>query len=313
VTGGLRWTQEDKEFEGKQRDLNSLGAQLGVPAAAFPDPTDLSRLYPLGVQEQDFDNISLMTSAEYHFSDGIFAYASYSQGFKGGGWDTRLTGPELVAPDFSEEEADTYELGLKSQLLDNTLRLNMALFYTEYENLQLIIQRGISPLTANAGESEISGFEAELIYFPMDALEISANYGWTDAEYTRLDARANQVGINLDNKFNNTPEHSATVALDYQQDLNSGASLRWHLDVSWKDEVYNDAVNTESLKQDAMTLVSASLRFNSADDAWYASLGVQNLTDEEYIVSGFNQPGVGFTYQTLGRPREVYLTVGTRF
>lgn len=313
LTGGIRWTREDKEFEGKQRDLNGLSAQLGVPAAAFPDPTDLNRLYPLGKQEQDFNNVSITLSADYHIDDDIFAYASYSQGFKGGGWDTRLTGPELLAPDFSEEEAETYELGLKSQFLDNSLRLNMALFYTQYENLQLIIQRGISPLTANAGESEITGFEAELVYFPVDELEVSANYGWTDAEYTKLDDRAKQVGINVDNKFNNTPEHSLNLAMDYRQDLSSGGDVRWHLDVSWKDDTYNDAVNTESLKQDAMALVNASINFNSPDERWYVGLGIQNLTDKDYIVSGFHQPGVGFTYQTLGRPREAYVNVGMHF
>jgi iron complex outermembrane receptor protein len=313
VTGGLRWTREDKEFVGRQRDLNGLSAQLGVPPEAFPDPNDLTRLYPLGTQEQDFSNVSLLVSAEYHFSDEVFGYVSYSQGFKGGGWDTRLTGPELVAPEFAEEEADTFEVGFKSQLLDNSLRLNAAAFYTEHENLQLIIQRGISPLTANAGESEIKGLELDFTWLPTENLEVVGSYGWTDAEYTKLDERANQVGIFLSNEFNNTPEHSAALSVDYTQYLASKGSLNWHIDYTWKDDQFNDAVNTPELQQEAFGLVGVSLTYTSADERWYLGAGVQNLTDKEYIMSGFNQPGVGFIYQTMGRPREAWVNLGMKF
>jgi len=315
VTAGVRFTEEEKEFDGRQRDLNDLNAQLGVPPEAFPDPNGpdgTTRLFPLGVQEADFSDTAVRVGFEYRLSDSVFSYISYAEGFKGGGWDTRLTGPELVAPDFAPEEAETIEIGLKSQFFDDRLRLNAAIFDTDYSNLQLIIQRGISPLTANAGESEISGAEIDVSWLPTDALEITGSYGYIDARYTELDARANEVGIFLDNEFNNTPENQFAVAVDYRQDLSGGNQLRWHADYTWRDDHFNDAVNTPQLEQEAFGLLNAALRYESAED-WFAGAGVHNATDEEYIMSGFQQPGVGFIYQTLGRPRECFFELGMSF
>ncbi len=313
VTLGARVTREEKEFTGGQTDRNDLSAKFGVPLAAFPDPTDTTRLFPLGEQEQDFDDTSIRLGTEYRFSDSLFAYVSFSQGFKAGGWDTRLTGPELVAPDFEEENVESYEIGLKSDWFDNTLRINLAAFHTDYENLQLVIQRGISPLTANAGESEIDGFEVDFQWLATDNLQVTGSLGWIDAEYTKLDARANAVGIFLDNEFNNTPEKVASIAFDYNQPLASGASLAIHLDYAWKDDHFNDAVNTPELAEDAFGLTNLSIRYNSPDERWHATLGVQNLTDEDYVMSGFNQPGVGYIIKTIGRPREWWLTLGMDF
>lgn len=313
VTLGVRATREEKEFTGGQTDRNDLSAKFGVPLAAFPDPTDTTRLFPLGEQEQDFDDTSIRVGTEYRFSESLFAYFSFSQGFKAGGWDTRLTGPELVAPDFEEENVESYEIGLKSDWFDNTLRVNVAAFRTDYENLQLVIQRGISPLTANAGESEIDGVEVDFQWLATDKLQVTGSLGWIDAEYTKLDSRANDVGIFLDNEFNNTPEKVASIALDYNQPLASGASLALHLDYAWKDDHFNDAVNTPELAEDAFGLTNVSIRYNSPDERWYATLGVQNLTDEDYVMSGFNQPGVGYIIKTIGRPREWWLTLGMDF
>lgn len=313
ITLGARVTREEKEFVGGQTDRNDLSAKFGVPLAAFPDPTDTTRLFPLGKQEQDFDDTSIRVGSEYRFSESIFAYVSFSQGFKAGGWDTRLTGPELVAPDFEEENVESYEIGLKSDWFDNTLRINLAAFHTDYENLQLVIQRGISPLTANAGESDIDGFEVDFQWLATDNLQVTGSMGWIDAEYTELDSRANDVGVFLDSEFNNTPERVASLALDYSQPLSSGGSMAVHLDYSWKDDHFNDAVNTPALAQDAFGLTNLSVRYNSPEEKWHATLGVQNLTDEDYVMSGFNQPGVGYIIKTIGRPREWWLTLGMDF
>lgn len=313
VTVGVRFTREEKEFTGGQRDLNALNFQLGTPLTNFPVPSDPTILYPPGLNTQEFDDSSIRVGTEYAFTDDIFAYVSYAEGFKAGGWDTRLTGPELAPLEFEPETASTIEVGLKSEWFDQTLRLNLAYFMTDYENLQLVIQRGISPLTANAGQSEISGVEAEFAWAPTDDWLISGGYGWIDAEYTELDARANQVGIFLTNRFNNTPENEFYLAVDFDQQLSGGGRIAWHADYSWRDETFNDAVNTPQLQQDAYGLLGLSARYFTAGDKWYVGLGVTNATDEEYIYSGFNQPGVGFIYEVLGRPREAYVTLGANF
>ena len=146
---------------------------------------------------------------------------------------------------------------MKSEWLGRTLRLNVAAFQTDYTDLQLIIQQGISPLTTNAGKSEIEGVELELQWAPTSALLIGASYGWIDAKYTELDAAANSSGIFLANKFNNTPENTFSFTADYTHGLSGGAALGWHFGYSWKDDAFNDALNTPLLFQESFGLLSA--------------------------------------------------------
>lgn len=313
VTLGARYTKEDKEFQGGQRDRNALAFNLGLPLSLHPNPADPTLYFPPGKLEQDFSNTSIRAGTEYRFTDDLFVYASYAEGFKSGGWDTRLTSPRLEVPGFRPEFAETYEIGLKSEWLDRSLRLNIAAFRTDYTDLQLIIQRGISPLTTNAGKSEIEGVELEMQWAPVSGLLVGASYGWIDAKYTQLDAAANSSGIFLSNEFNNTPENTFSLSVDYAQDLSEGAALGWHLGYSWRDDVFNDATNTPLLFQESYGLLSASLTYTSSSKAWDIGIGAENLTDEEYVMSGFNQPGVGYTIATIGRPREWWGRVQVRF
>jgi iron complex outermembrane receptor protein len=304
VTLGIRYTKENKSFNGRQHDRNSLPIKLGAPPGIFPDPTDLTLYFPPGELKQDYANTSLRAGTEYRFTDDIFGYVSYSEGFKAGGWDTRLTSPVLVVPGFRPETAKVYEAGLKAEWLAHTLRTNLALYHTDYRDLQLIIQKGISPLTTNAGESRIRGAEAEVQWLPLPALMLNLTYGLIDAEYTRLDPAANASGIFLSNRFANTPRSSVSLAADYTQKLRGGSSLAWHADYSWHSDVYNDATNTPILHQDAFGLLAAGLTWTDADGKWSIGVGGENLTDEEHLVTGFNQPGVGYTIAAWGAPRE---------
>jgi len=312
VTLGARYTDEDKRFNGGQRDRDALAFNLGLPAALHPVPSNPTIYFPPGELRQDFSNTSIRLGTELRFSDEVFGYISFAQGFKAGGWDTRLTAPVLVVPPFREEKADTTEIGIKSELADRRVRLNVAAFFTKYDDLQLIIQRGISPLTTNAGKSEIKGAEAELEWAATDALRISANYGWIDAEYTQLDAAANTSGIFLSNKFSNTPENSFSLALDFNQPL-GGGTLGWHADYAWKDDTFNDAVNTPELLQKAFGLLGVSVTYHAPDDKWSLAVGGQNLTDEEYTMSGFNQPGIGYILATRGMPRTWFAKLSLNF
>ena len=91
--------RRDKEFYGRQRDRNALAFNLGLPLELHPDPSDPTLYFPPGKLEQDFSNTSIRLGTEYSFSDDVFVYASYAEGFKSGGWDTRLTAPDSKCPD----------------------------------------------------------------------------------------------------------------------------------------------------------------------------------------------------------------------
>lgn len=313
VTLGLRYTEEDKEFEGQQRELNDFASKfLGLPAAAFPDPTDTTRLYPLGVQSKSFSDVTTKFGIEYRLTDDLFSYASFSEGFKSGGWTTRLLVPESpdpnLAPEFDEETATTYEIGIKSEWLDRAVQLNVAGFFTDYEDIQVTVQRGISPTFDNAGSGEILGFEAELVALLTDDFSLSGSLGYIDAEYTGLELFVDP-NLDIDDKFVNTPEWAAHISAEYVMGLANGGRLTGRLDYSYKDEIANDAVNTTLLIADPTHLLNASLTYTAPGEKWELTAGGRNITDERFIYGGFLQPGIGFTTANFSRPAEWFLTL----
>ncbi len=310
ATFGVRYTKENKEFEGGQRDLNMFPARTGSLAAAHPDPDDLTRIYPIGVQTKGFDDLSVKLGVEYRFSESTFGYASYSEGFKSGGWTTRLLVPETpnpnVAPEFDEEEATSYELGIKSQLLDNRLQLNGAVFFTDYTNIQVTVQRGVSPTFDNAGDGEIQGAELGFVALPAENWFITGSIGYLDAQYTDLDPLVDP-NLTSGDKFVNTPDWATHLALEYSLPLSNGSQLRFHVDHSYKSTVANDAVNTPSLVADSVNLYHAYMSFVTPSQDFTITFGGRNLSDERYIYSGFAHP-IGFTSANYSRPREWYVT-----
>ena len=315
LTAGVRYTDEDKEFEGRQRDLNSLPVKTGFPLALFPDPNDLTRLYPLGVNKRNFTDTSIRLGAQYRFTDQVLAYTSYSEGFKSGGFTTRLLVPEVAivngvpvpgpAPDFDPETAQTYEVGLKSQLFDQRLQLNLAVFDTRYDDIQVTVQRGISPTFENAGDGKITGAELELQSVLGSNLQLSGSIGYLDARYSRLEPGSL---IELGDDFVNSPEWSTNLSADYSLQLGRG-ELRLHGDWTNRSKVANDAVNNPLFVQSSVNLYNASLAFAPTGGNWEVILGGRNLSDERYIVSGFQNDGIGVSTAVFSRPREWYLTV----
>lgn len=307
LTAGVRYTRDEKQFAGQQRDLNSLANKLGFPLAGQPDPTDTTLYFPAGTNKLAFSNVSFKAGINYQITDRVLTYGTYSQGFKSGGWTTRATVPILTAPTFDPEEADTFEVGLKGQFLDRRLQTNIAGFFTKYKDLQVTVYSGISPVTLNAAQSEIKGIEGELVFIPTDGLTLAATFGYIDAKYTQKDA-----GTILGDKFVNTPEFAASFNIDYIVPLASGASILLHGDYAYKSSIARDGENTPELITPATHVLGALVSYRSGAE-WHADVGVTNLTDERFIVSGQNQSGIGYIGGTYNRPREWYVRVGFKF
>jgi len=312
ATFGIRYTKEDKEFEGKQRELNEFGIKVGFPAALFPDQTDLTRVYPLGKNTLSFTDTSVHLGLEYHVADDVMAYASYSQGFKSGGWTTRLTVPEPgnIPPTFEPEEADSYEIGIKSRFWDGTAQVNAAAFYTDYDNIQVTVNRGLSPFFENAAKGEISGLEVEGQFIVAEDLYVNASLGYINARYTELDEGA---AFSKDDKFVNTPDFSSSLGLRYHYALNSGAEWVWMADWAFRTETANITDNTPGTNQPAYHLVNASLKYVSVDGNWDIALRGENITDNRIIVTGFKNNDVGTTQVVYNAPRMWSLNLSFRY
>jgi iron complex outermembrane receptor protein len=328
VTFGARYTEETKYFTGGQSDLNNfVNAFLGVPAFLFPDPADTRLLFPIGRNRRDFDNTSLRVGAEYKLLPDVLAYASYAQGYKSGGWTTRLAVPVAVSvgagapvdpsrpPQHDPEEADTYEIGLKSELFDRRMRINTAIFRTDYTDMQIVSAPGFAfgaPWFFNAGEARIQGVEIEADAKATAALLLNASIGYLDAEYTALSDVAIAGGLTLDKKLVNVPKWSATLGGTYTFELANAADFAVHADYSYRDEMARDTNNTPLLISDSYRILNATLSYGPRDGRWQIVLGGENLTDERFNITGNNNPGVGAISATFNAPRTWYLSFKVR-
>jgi iron complex outermembrane receptor protein len=259
-----------------------------------------------------------MLNFAFEWSDELMTYLSYSEGFKSGGFVQRVFPPKTEVPFFKPETATVYELGFKWLGAAGRVRLNGAIFHTDYQDLQIEVNDGIAPVTRNAAQADIDGFELELTAIPADGWLIQAGVGYLDAEYTSLDPNENFTtdlrSLTLDSKLVNTPEWSGNLGIQYALGFTDGGQLITRADLSYIDDHYKDALNFPQLLQESYKLLDAYVTYVSAQTSWELSLFGKNLTDETYIVSGFaNGLTQGRVTANLGRPREWGIALTYRF
>ena len=163
MTAGLRYTREDRDYLPDQFIQEMpLG---GLPFPCFNSDASTKtceigdRVVPLETVNNSISETTPMFNISYNLRDDLMVYATYSEGFKVGGYTQRIFPPEPSLPTFDPEYVKSYELGAKTELLENTLRANLSIFTTDYSDLQLLIAEPsrVGPYTANAGEA-LSGF-----------------------------------------------------------------------------------------------------------------------------------------------------------
>ncbi|MCC6829175.1 MAG: TonB-dependent receptor [Novosphingobium sp.] len=319
LTGGIRWTQDQKSFSNANQYVVEAGFLTGAPFN--PDGSGLQDgdplMGPLGQTSTIKDRAwTPMASLSYRWSRDVLTYLSYSKGFKGGGFTQRVFPPFAFIPSFKPETSETYEAGIKTDLLDRRVRLNAAVFLNNYNNLQITVNDptlGFAPIIQNAARARIKGVELELQARPTDALRIEAGLGYLDAKYTKVDIRALNAGVSTDSHLQNAPKWTLSAGASYEFALGDAGKLTPRVDWSYRSRVYNDAVNTPGLVQDGYHLVNASIGYADGSDRWKVNLGVKNLTKEIYLGSGYADSFGGILEGVYGRPREWYLSAGYKF
>ncbi|MEH6581061.1 MAG: TonB-dependent receptor [Halioglobus sp.] len=264
---------------------------------------------PTGVVEDDEEWSEFTPKAvlEYNWDVGM-AYLSYSRGFKSGGFSY----PYVVGFSDSSVDAevlDMWELGMKADLVDNTLRLNGALYFYDYSDLQVNRNAGLVPGVGvvipveNAGGAEIIGLEMDLTWVATDSLTLTAGFNAMDTEYTDYDATPSVYNtenfpgpavetVDYDAKGDDmirAPDFSAYISANYEFTMASGAYMPLNITYSHKGDYNFDLIpgdesnSIDEYQSDSYELLNARLGFHSADDSWRVALWGKNLTDEEYF------------------------------
>ncbi|MEM6483839.1 MAG: TonB-dependent receptor [Pseudomonadota bacterium] len=332
VTVGGRYTDETKLFDPDQfvgpnligiPYTDSAGACVvqdeganiaaGNPGfvATIPGENCPVRQLPLGENERNTTEFNPMVNVAYQVSDELMTYATYSEGFRSGGFVQRVFPPLPSVFSFDPEFVDSYEIGAKYRSEDGALTLNVAAFFMDYTDIQVRteIPGFVGELEDNIGDAEIKGFEVEAIVGLTNSTILEFAYGYTDAEYTAIRVEPGLSStVGLDDSFDHVPEHSASAALSSEFSMESGASIVARLDVSYQSEYANDPDNSAEIFTPEVTLVNASVRWYSADGKYQFTLGGKNLTDDEYLRTGYQNEAIGHIERLYDRGIQWYLS-----
>lgn len=324
LTVGVRYTDETKKFTPDQYIIQNYFAGSGHPMLDAPFMQAGERILPYLEKKVDADETTPMVNLRWQVTDDLMTYATYAEGFKSGGFSQRVFPPQVAGatappgtadidliPSFDPESVDSYEWGFKYNNADSSLRINGALFYTEYDDFQIQVFTSVAPVTKNAAEVEISGGELEMAWIPAESWLFETSVGVVDAEYSDMDEAETLISEN--NDLERVPETTFSASLSKDFSLGSNGNVRARIDYSWRDEQFMDTFNTAEIKQDDYQLINANIAWWSADNRYSATLGVNNLDDEDYLISGI----VGDAFQSyegvFARGREYYLTLRYEF
>ena len=205
VSLGARYIYEEKKACGNQRlDLVGVGlvttVSYGSTTHGLCNPDD-PFYSPVGTDtitgeifrvtgEDDWDEITPRVAVSYAIEQGIL-FASYTEGFRSGGFNGRATTPASLGP-YEPETVKSWEVGAKTQWFDNRLQVNVTAFFTDYEDKQedVVFPDPVAvtqTLVQNASDATMDGVELEVIAIPIDGLTLSAAYGYLDASYDEWD------------------------------------------------------------------------------------------------------------------------------
>jgi iron complex outermembrane receptor protein len=327
VSAGVRYSDELKDYTHRRHNPDYSDV-AGSPAdPGFPINVRVSNLDGATARFEDTRS-DWRVAVDYGVGDSAMVYASAATGYKSGGVNPRPFFIEQLNV-FNPETMVSYEFGFKSTLADNTVRLNAAVFTTDYEDIQLtLVECEVPPFIdpdgiaapcakpANVGNADVSGIELELEWFATENLLVDGSISTIDFEYASVDAAAltGSPIAPLDMITPYTPELKWAVGVQYGVDLDSGGRFNIRLDTSFQDEVYTSATNDPLNLIEDYTLSNAKLWWQSADDEWDLGLEIRNLTDKLYYHSLFDQHlSVGQVQAQPAMPRTWLVSATRRF
>lgn len=299
LIAGLRWTEDEKEFEfipGVGFTHNPADADAATAALLFSGLVGGDGLPKTTEDDGDWSgNLEI----NWRPGDSTLVYAKVSRGHKAGGFNGGAVAGYTAADVIYDSELPvTYEAGIKTAVFDQSLRINASLFYTDYKDFQTYQQTGLDLRLFNV-DAEITGAEIELIANPMEGLEMLFGASLLDAD--QLDVPGPD-GIQ-DRPMPNAPDLSLNGLVRYEWDAFDG-SMAVQLDFNWVDERSLNAIDAPALTGDDYFVANAKLGFTSSEEKWHAEVWVKNLNDEEYFPTVFDLAATtGSTISVPAPPR----------
>lgn len=300
LTGGLRYNRETK---GLTQLNNRFAPSTGLyqcnttSTAVVTDPMQCAV-----TRRATFEGWSWLASISNQITDDVLLYAKISQGFKGGGFDTRP-----IAPPFQPEKAREIEVGMKGRLLDGLLRTNIAAYTTRYSNKQ---ETAIVPvgnvntvLTTNAARARIRGFEADVTLQPAQGLSLGGTVAYLDGKYNSYPTALNRLNQVVDASGEHFPNPPWTYTLNARyQFFAPNARIAMQADWSWAagarptprlvDQALPVALVDELVRSD-VGLLNLRLDYTIESADVTIALFATNALNKKYQILGSTRAGGG--------------------
>ena len=298
ATVGLRYSYNEKEFSVRfPTNENLLGPVILVP----PSAADLQALGTPDAdgtltRTDDWSALQPRFVLDYAITGDLNGYASITNGFKSGGFNQLALGPG-----FDEETIWSYEVGLKGSAADGRVRFDLAAFYYEYDDLQVLVEvDGLpAPVTDNAATAIGKGVEAQVDARITEAFTLSGGVSVQEAEYDEFTAPG---GTDLSgNALVRTPDFSASVIGDFRQPIGTREVFA-RAEYSYRDDVFFTPDNTAFASQDGYSLLNLSAGVSFDEGRWTISAFGTNVTGEEFLIDASTVvPGL-LQYTQRGEP-----------
>jgi outer membrane receptor protein involved in Fe transport len=295
------------------------GVNPNVGICTSEDPACIGGLGVLPVEgSRDKTQFSPEVKFVWSTRNDHLLYLSWSEGFKSGSFDFRANNKNFYTDmassfEFDDEEASNIEAGAKFLLAGGAMELNMAAFYTEYDDLQISIFDGVLGFNVgNAASAEIKGFEMDMRWAATDYLTISGGFAIMDFEFTDFENGQCYFGATPDTDLNGdgVPELCSytgnsnqmvsdlqgNLAFDFRAPVGSSLEIGALFDVFYTSEYDASATFDPALVQDAYTMLNARLSLGGQSGRWELAVLAKNLTDEKFLSFGGDTPLAGSTF-----------------
>jgi iron complex outermembrane recepter protein len=304
ATAGARFTADIRSFKNVGHQQN--GVPLVYPLPGNFNPSLFDTLFTAGstsfvadAPQKTFSAFTPKLGVQYQLTPGALAYASFSQGFKSGGYDLRATTLNGSVTPYQPQTITAYEVGWKSSFLKNHVTANLAAFYNQVSDLQV---RATSPgalgtpvnSLINTGDAHTYGGEVEIAVNPVHGLTVGGSGAFLKTAYDTFTATlpANVAGrttlIGLD--FPLAPTWQADGYIDYRLPLPVPGTWRIGGDVPYESGHYTDIYDTPQLRVRPQAFVNGTVNYTSQDERWSAGVSTTNLLNLRRPQSGAYSP-----------------------
>jgi len=340
VTAGLRYESEKKDALQSAHifDATTGGAATPPPSPPNPPANIMWWALPTEVVEHDYtlsrseNSWSPQLQVQWNATEDVNLYASWSQGHKGGGFNSMAFGLNPFDPtddtgaEYEDEVADSIEIGTKMTLLDGAARLNVGYFNMRFDDLQTTSFTGSTGfIVTNAAEADIQGIEIDGIWAVTEQWTLQGNFGWVDFEfvdYPTAGCTSDQIalypnaaacsaagGNDLSGQTNqDTPEITAAFSVLYEPRSRYFKALR--VGANYSGEYFATPDLDPATIQSSFWKLNAMATFGPEEGNWEISLIGKNLTDEMTFMYANDVPlFAGSHFAGWQRPR----TIAIRF